>query len=83
MAEWSKAAVSKTVNPLSRVLGFESPSLRKKTQKSAASLLVSAFFMAFCKAPRSGAGIAQAAKQRSGIPGEMTRWLAAGLIPPG
>ncbi len=29
MAEWSKAAVSKTVNPLSRVLGFESPSLRK------------------------------------------------------
>lgn len=30
MAEWSKAAVSKTVNPLSRVLGFESPSLRKQ-----------------------------------------------------
>lgn len=29
MAEWSKAAVSKTVNPLPRILGFESPSLRK------------------------------------------------------
>ena len=28
MAEWSKAAVSKTVKPLSGLLGFESPSLR-------------------------------------------------------
>ena len=28
MAEWSKAAVSKTVNPPSGILGFESPSLR-------------------------------------------------------
>jgi hypothetical protein len=29
MAEWSNAAVSKTVVPLSRNRGFESPSLRK------------------------------------------------------
>ena len=29
MADWSKAAVTKTVNPLTRILGFESPSLRK------------------------------------------------------
>ena len=29
MAEWSNAAVSKTVVPLSRDRGFESPSLRK------------------------------------------------------
>ncbi len=30
VAEWSNAAVSKTVDPGNRVRGFESPPLRKK-----------------------------------------------------
>ena len=57
MAEWSKAAVSKTVNPHPGILGFESPSLRSM-QSSKCAALSAAFFvkqdrqkLVFCKVP--------------------------------
>ena len=59
MAEWSKAAVSKTVNPHPGILGFESPSLRSM-QSSKCAALSAAFFvkqdrqkLVFCKVPAS------------------------------
>ncbi len=70
MAEWSKAAVSKTVNPPSGILGFESPSLRNRKKKRN-ELARLRFFICDCTAPpQAGGDVASRSEGKSQRDGE-------------